>query len=282
MSNSRAMSPAVISPPANIRNTRRRVGSASALKTSSIRYLARHLNIRHWDLRRWALGPGRKFHNALTPNAFPPQRPLSQYPLPMSFIVCIDPGHPSEVGMGTRGKKLTEVGVVWDVAQRLKTRLEKDGKTVVLTKDAERKFTKNRDRAAAANRAKADLMVRLHCDAAAGTGYAVYWPSQQGTAQGRTGPALEVIAKTGPIAKRFHAALAKEMKGLLRDNGLKGDRSTYIGGKQGALTGSIFSEVPVVLIELCVLTNPKDEAFMAVAANREKVAATAIKASSFG
>ncbi|RYG44381.1 hypothetical protein EON79_15035 [bacterium] len=87
-----------------------------------------------------------------------------------------------------------------------------------------------------------------------------------------------MIARTGPIAKRFHAELATGLKGLLRDNGLKGDRSTYIGGKQGALTGSIFSEVPVVLIELCVLTNPKDEAFMSLPLNRDKVAAALAKA----
>lgn len=191
----------------------------------------------------------------------------------MPIVVCIDPGHPSEVGIGTRGKKLTEVFLAWDVAKRLKARLEADGKTVVLTKDAERRYTTNRKRAETANKVKADIMVRLHCDAAAGTGFAVYWPDKQGKAQGRTGPSPEVMAKTGPLARRFHASLAAALKGSLRDNGLKSDRATYVGGKQGALTGSIFSDVPVVLIEMCVLTNPKDEAFMAVPANREKVAA---------
>lgn len=184
--------------------------------------------------------------------------------------------------MGTRGKTLTEVGVVWDIAKRLKARLEADGKTVVLTKDAERRYVANRRRAEIANAKGADIMVRLHCDAQGGSGFAVYWPDQQGRSQGRTGPSLDVIAKTGPIARRFHAALASGLKGLLRDNGLKSDRATLVGGKQGALTGSIFSEVPVVLIEMCVLTNPKDEAFMAVPANRERVAAALAKAINAG
>ena len=34
--------------------------------------------------------------------------------------------------------------------------------------------------------------------------------------------------------------------------GVKTDRQTAIGGKQGALTGSVFSEVPVVTVEMLV------------------------------
>jgi N-acetylmuramoyl-L-alanine amidase len=36
---------------------------------------------------------------------------------------------------------------------------------------------------------------------------------------------------------------------------------TAVGAKQGALTGSIFSLVPVILVEMVVLTNSVDEAF---------------------
>src|SRR5687768_16406655 len=49
-------------------------------------------------------------------------------------VVCIDPGHPSEVGVGTQGKKLTELKAVWVQAQMLKQRLEKRGIKVVMTK----------------------------------------------------------------------------------------------------------------------------------------------------
>ena len=37
---------------------------------------------------------------------------------------------------------------------------------------------------------------------------------------------------------------------------------TAVGGRQGALTGSVFSKVPVLLVEMVVLTNAKDEAFI--------------------
>jgi len=40
---------------------------------------------------------------------------------------------------------------------------------------------------------------------------------------------------------------------VLKDGGVRGDSKTLIGSKQGALTGSIFSQVPIVTIEMVVL-----------------------------
>ncbi len=178
-------------------------------------------------------------------------------------VICIDPGHPSEVGRGTKGKKLTEMEVVWDMAQMVRTRLEKMGAKVVLTKSKLEEPVKNRKRAEIANEAKADLMLRLHCDAANGRGFATYYPTKQGKSQGVTGPSADLIKRLPPIAKRFHTALEEGLKRHLKSNGLRSDTQTLIGGRQGALTGSIFSKVPVVLVELVVLTNAEDEAFIA-------------------
>ncbi len=177
--------------------------------------------------------------------------------------ICIDPGHPSEIGRGSSGKKISEIEAVWLIGSRVAKELEELGYKVVLTKSKQEELVKNRRRAEIANEAKADLMVRLHCDGAGSTGFAVYWPSKQGTAQGRTGPSREVIDKTAKIAPVFHKELGRALKGKLRDNGLKGDEKTLIGSRQGALTGSIFSEVAVVLVEMVDLTNPKDDAFIA-------------------
>jgi len=177
--------------------------------------------------------------------------------------ICIDPGHPSEVGRGASGKKITELEAVWLIGSRVGKRLEELGYKVVLTKSKQDELVKNRRRAEIANESKADLMVRLHCDGAGSTGFAVYWPSKQGTAQGRTGPTQEVIERTSKIVPVFHKELGSALKGKLRDNGLKGDEKTLIGSRQGALTGSIFSEVPVLLVEMVDLTNPKDDAFIA-------------------
>lgn len=192
--------------------------------------------------------------------------------------ICIDPGHPSEVGRGTRGKSVTELEVVWEMALLVKTRLEKMGAKVVLTKTHRGQLVKNRDRAEIANRAKADLMVRLHCDAAAGSGFAVYYPTQQGKSQGVTGPSQDLLKILPAIAERFHSELAKGMVGKLNDHGLKSDLKTAVGSRQGALTGSIFSKVPVVLVELVVLTNPKDEAFIASAKGKTHYAGALVRA----
>lgn len=164
--------------------------------------------------------------------------------------------------MGTHGIKVTEVGVCWSVAKDLKTRLEKDGYAVVMTKAAERTKVLNHDRAAAANKAKAALMVRLHCDASTKSGFQVFVPTHTGTAEGVTGPGKFVIDRSVRYATVFHAAMADRLKGELTDLGLASDDKTAVGSKQGALTGSIFSEVPVLLVEMVVLTNRKDEVFI--------------------
>ena len=190
----------------------------------------------------------------------------------LSQTVCIDPGHPSEVGRGTTGKKISEIKAAWTVAKLFEAKLKKAKIKAVLTKSSEKQFVKNRDRADKANKAKADLMVRLHCDANEGGGFAVYVPMQQGTSDGKKGPAEQVIKLSTEKGKLFHAELSKGLKGKLKDNGLMGDIKTAVGSKQGALTGSIFSEVPVVLVEMCCLTNAKDEAFIASKQGQELMA----------
>jgi N-acetylmuramoyl-L-alanine amidase len=183
--------------------------------------------------------------------------------------VCIDPGHISEVGPGTRGLRVTELDVAWEVGKALEERLKKEGVRVVMTKDRVDQLVLNRDRSAIANNARVDLMVRLHCDAASGSGFAVYYPTQQGTSGEKVGPSQDILRRTAPIAKRFHAAMADSLRGKLNDNGLRSDLQTNVGSKQGALTGSIYSEVPVLLVEMVVLTNPQDEAFIISKSGRE-------------
>lgn len=192
--------------------------------------------------------------------------------------VCIDPGHPSEVGKGTHGKKITEIHAAWKVAILLKKELEDEGIKVVMTKGNEMQYVKNKDRALTANKVKADLMVRLHCDSEAGTGFAVYIPKKKGKAQGKTGPSdtvLQACAKVGPI---FHKELVAGLNGKLKDNGLQPDTQTAVGGKYGALIGSIFSEVPVVLIEMCRLSNKNDEAFISSEKGQSAMAKALAKA----
>jgi N-acetylmuramoyl-L-alanine amidase len=193
---------------------------------------------------------------------------VTQYALAQT--VCIDPGHPSEVGLGTRGKKITEVAFAWEIAKRTKKRLEAAGIKVVLTKDSELQMVPNRTRAETANKAKADLMVRLHCDASTESGYAVYYPAQVGTAaNGTKGPAVDILKRSEEAAQIFYQTYTKALNGKLQSNGLRTDKQTAVGARQGALTGSIFSQVPVLLVEMLVLTNPSDESFAASDVGKE-------------
>jgi N-acetylmuramoyl-L-alanine amidase len=178
-------------------------------------------------------------------------------------IICIDPGHPSETSAGTVVQNgATEVHIAWAVALKLRALLEARGVRTVMTKSAENQLVKNRDRAIAANRARAALMVRLHCDASKDSGFALYAPDRQGRVEGVTGPSAEVIERSQQAARALHKGMAETLAGVLKDGGVRGDSKTYVGERQGALTGSIFSEVPVVTIEMVVLSNRSDAEFI--------------------
>ncbi len=190
------------------------------------------------------------------------------------FVVCLDPGHASETSQGTvsRDGKLTELHVNWIVAQRLTALLEAEGAMVVPTKTRESQIVTNRHRAEIANAAHANLLLRLHCDSGEQSGLATYYPDRQGKRFGITGPSATVIKASLIAASIFQPAVIEALHGALRDAGIKGDSQTAIGGKQGALTGSIFSHVPALTVEMCVLTNAHDYHFIRTTAGQQQMA----------
>ncbi len=192
---------------------------------------------------------------------------------PAAKVVCLDPGHPSEVSSGDALQNgVREVDIVWQVAQRMQPHLASAGIQVVLTRHGAREMVTNRRRAEIANTSGAHLMLRLHCDTGKHRGFAVYYPDKQGKAEGRTGPAPEIIRLSRDAAACVHEALCAALPPDLPDDGLKGDSQTFIGSKQGALTGSIFSEVPVVLVEMAVLSSSQDAAFIGSTDGQERMA----------
>lgn len=178
-------------------------------------------------------------------------------------VIVIDPGHPSENGVGANGHGVAEVTAAWQVGVRLRGELRAAGYDVRMTKSSEREVVRNITRARIANEAGAALMVRLHCDVGNGTGFAVYYPDREGTAHGRTGPSRPVRERSRVAALALDSALAAALSPrYLHNGGVLGDSRTFIGSRQGALTGSIFSRVPVVTVEMAVLTDAGDARFI--------------------
>jgi N-acetylmuramoyl-L-alanine amidase len=178
-------------------------------------------------------------------------------------VIVIDPGHPSEVSSGAMIQNGTsEVHVAWRVAQRLARLLTANGYTIKMTKSSERQPVTNVARAEIGNRARAALVVRLHCDASPDSGYAVYYPDRTGTSHGKSGPSDDVIRPSAAAAESVHVSMARILGARLKDGGVRGDSKTAIGSEQGALTGSIFSKVPVVLVEMVTLSNRHDARFI--------------------
>jgi N-acetylmuramoyl-L-alanine amidase len=162
--------------------------------------------------------------------------------------------------------------VNWAVGQKLKALLEEKGYHVVMTKLVEEEVVTNRHRAEIGTFRGADVMVRLHCDAGSHRGTATFAPDQQGTRWGVTGPSPEVIAGSQAFAQIFHPAMIEALGPGWPDLGVRGDSKTAVGARQGALTGSIFSEIPVVTVEMVVITQPEGEAFIASEEGQSRMA----------
>ncbi len=189
------------------------------------------------------------------------------------MTICVDPGHPSETSAGCVGPSgYKEVTAVWEVGQKLKAFLQEADASVVLTKSQEDEHVTNRHRAEIANKAHADLMVRLHCDAGGSSGFAIYYPNRTGTRYGVTGPAQSVIKASRQAAEAFYRGMESKLQGILPGRGIHGDSATYVGSKQGALTGSIFSQVPVLCVEMVMLSNASDEKFIRSESGQKRMA----------
>jgi uncharacterized protein YijF (DUF1287 family) len=191
---------------------------------------------------------------------------------PATATVCLDPGHPSEKNSGRAVQNgTTELEMNWTVATQLRERLEEQGVRVVMTKRSQDEYVTNRRRAEIANKSGAALFFRIHCDTGKGSGLTTYHPAQAGVVHGIRGPSGPVRRASARAAHLIHAVMSQYLCPPLHDNGVKTDRQTAIGRRQGALTGSIFAKVPTVTVEMVYLSHPSDAAFIRSREGQERM-----------
>lgn len=160
----------------------------------------------------------------------------------------------------------------WVVSAALHDALSRNtGFKTILTKQSADELVTNRRRAEIANAASASLMLRIHCDSGRGHGLTMYYPSGPGKLGSDEGPSSEICSASANLAAHLQNVLTRQLEGVYRINPVKTDRQTAIGSRQGALTGSIFSHVPVVTIELGYLDNPTDIHFLTASDSRRLI-----------
>jgi N-acetylmuramoyl-L-alanine amidase len=178
-------------------------------------------------------------------------------PTPAGKFVIIDPGHGGD-DRGARGPGgLDEAAVAEDLAARLEGRLAAVGAHPFLTRGSEGD-PDDRQRAAFANAAEADLLVSLHCDAAADpscNGVATYYFGSYGAGGRMHGSS---------VGKRFADLVQREITG----------RTDLLDCASHPKTWELLrlTRMPAVRIELGYLSNPGDAARLAGPDFRDTVA----------
>lgn len=181
--------------------------------------------------------------------------------------IYIDPGHgegvtgqpdPGAVGPGG----LKENTVTFDVAQRLGHLLRAKGyQTVGATLGAAADTENLNEAISAANAARVDLFVSLHCNAAVA-------PSAHG---------VEVWHGEGAVAKTVASAVLRQIISQLaggQGTWVKGLRLplTSRGAKRGKFAVLKRTTMPAILVELAFISNPTEEAWLTKPAIRQQFA----------
>lgn len=176
------------------------------------------------------------------------------------FVVCIDAGHQAKgdprpepvapgsaqskarVSSGTAGvaTKKAEYVVNLEASMILKDFLIKRGYDVIMTRETHDVKLSNIERAQIANKAKADITIRIHCDSISNGG--------------KSGASILVPSKNGKYTKEIYEKsnmYAENLKCSLKDKGIN-----VLGiFERNDITGFNWSKVPVVILEMGFMSN---------------------------
>ena len=214
--------------------------------------------------------------------------PDTQKPL-KGLVICIDAGHQGQqnkekepcapwgkdanssvnnevmktkCASGTTGKftGVPEFEVTLDISLKMQTELEKLGATVVMIRETHDVNLSNKERAEIGNNAKADVVLRVHCNGA-----------ESESAQG-----IELFVRDkGDNTAEYKArsdsdfALASELLGYLVDKTNAKNRGVK---KSDSYTGTNWSEVPSIIIECGFMSNEEEDNLLVSAEYQQKIA----------
>lgn len=194
------------------------------------------------------------------------------------WVVCIDPGHqanedtsPEPIGPGAKVTKQTATagttGVVTGIPEyelalqlstNLKSQLERRGVRVVMTRNVNDVALTNAERAAVANRHRADLFIRIH-----GSGS----PDPQASG------VITLYPKSNKWTKR-HAAASREAAKAVQRAVIAETRANDLGtAPRGDIAGFNYSKVPAILVECGLMSNPVEDRLLASPHYQDKLCA---------
>ena len=194
------------------------------------------------------------------------------------ITIVIDPGHSNKPTnetesispdskekklkdtLGSTGvnSKVPEYVITNGVALSLEKILKNDGYNVIMTKRNINTPMSNIERTEIGNKNKANLMIRIHCDGVdsqSAVGASILVPEAKGN----------VTPKISKESKEYGEKIINRYTSYL---GLKNRGVVY----RDDLTGFNWSKVPIVLIELGFISNPKEDALLSNEKNYNKIA----------
>ena len=190
--------------------------------------------------------------------------------------VVIDPGHGGHDTGAIGPSGVREKDVALGIARKLKDRLEAEGLEVLLTRDDD-SFVKLEDRSKAANLARGDLFISVHCNAGprkamrgvetytlntSADRYAIRLAARENSTSERGVSDLQFILadlatksnteESARLAERVQAAMVKTL--APRNKGLKN-----LGHKEALFHVLLGARMPAILVETSFLSNPDEE-----------------------